>query len=268
MDIKKIIEETEVSCIEKTELISKKIIRELEFIFGFEFVYDVPLVCNNLFMNLVYNSKTYYFDLIIDILLKHPNLDCRKVLINLLKDYGLNVKSILFHFLSLISQNDISDKDDFINLISKLPYFKKLDYDDTKIKVKTRYGQITLFRYDLLTNNLELINSIKTKRFVNDCHSAVLHLKQHFKDDYIITSEIPWMFGGYIYHSYFLTENGVVDIANNAFYLEEEFYRIFNPKEILRIKTSDLDERYLDYLDSEVVPILSFALHNKNGLLV
>ncbi|MBE6149829.1 MAG: hypothetical protein E7170_03820 [Firmicutes bacterium] len=265
--IKKVLEETQTKNVENQELICKKIIEEIE------------KKHNIRFKKGLYNGNILnYLNIITTILLIDDYRKYKKDLINLLNEYNINEKGLLLHLLGVINQirygypikQSLEARERFIRAFSQIPYYDICAINEQMIEVDTKYGKLKVYKYDdfVKNNNIKII--MQNVYLSNYCHSNVEYMKSFYKEDKIITSEIPLLFAGDMYHSYFKTFEGVVDITNNMFFEKNCFDNVIEPKELLNIKTSKLTKEYNELIKKEninneenIAPVLVLAINNK-----
>lgn len=263
--------ETQVNDKFKNEEICKMVINDLEKIIGIKFNLDLPN-----------GDKLTYMNVIVTVLMVPSYFQYKEPLLELLQYYNINERGLLLHLLGVINQIKIGISDEqmyfkrfqFLNSFMRLPYFKSIMADDRFMEFDTKYGHIQVFSYDKIVKNKEVYKIIKTTSLAQKCHGVVERFKGYYKDHYIVTSEIPFFFGGNMYHSYFETKDGIIDLTNNTFYPDECFNKIFEPKELLKIKSSEFDSEYAKFIKQESViddgsfaPVLAMALNNKRKLM-
>jgi len=256
--------QTETKSRQETERMCKVIIQQLEELIGL-----------NINLKLGNGLNMSNLNAITTILLLPDYLQYRDLLIKLLKQNNVNERGLLLHLLGIMNQFETtisfdSFRNKWITSFSTLPYHQDISWDNDKIKLQTKYGNITIYRYDKIVNNSEVYKIMRTSSLANYCHSNVGILKDYYLEDYIVTSEVPTLFGGYMYHSYFSTSEGTVDISNNMFYPNDDFNAVFQPNEILRIKSSEFALEYAKLVkekgiieSSACAPVLVMALNNK-----
>lgn len=222
-----------------------------------------------------FKSSNTYLHIITTILLSFDYLQYRDLLIQLLKQNNVDERGLLLHLLAVMNQFESTlsfdaDRNKWITSFSTLPIHQDIAWDNEKIRLKTKYGNFEVYRYDQIVARTDIYEIILTRTLANYCHSNVGQLKKYFPNAYIVTSEIPTLFGSYMYHSYYETNDGTIDISNNIFYPNNDFNRIFLPNEILKIKTDEFEEQYRKlviekniYENNSVAPVLVMALNNK-----
>ena len=265
--IKKVIEETQTKNVLRQELMCKKIVETIEKKYNIRFKRELN---NGNFLN--------YLNIITTILLIDDYIKYKKDLINLLSEYNVNEKGLLLHLLGVINQirygyptkQSLEARERLVHSFSQIPYYEINSLNEKMLSISTKFGTIKVYKYDDYVKNANIKMIMKNVYFSNYCHSNVEYMRSFYKEDNIVTSEIPLLFEGEMYHSYFKTFEGVVDITNNMFFEKNCFDNVFNPNELLNIKTSRLTKEYNELLkkenlknDENIAPVLVLAINNK-----
>lgn len=232
-----IMNETERKSKIQNELVSKDIINELELCFGIHFPAE--------------QYKITYASLIQTIILDPKYEEYRPILLSLMKNYGYNEHNLLFRLISILNQPSLNEPQNKFakrlleSSFTKLPCIKSMQLLGIGYHIDTDYGTIHVFQLDKMNKmSCKIENSLQ-----GCCHEAVDLYHKEFLEDTIITSAIPNLFTGYYYHSYFEMSDGsgVVDIANNAFYSENDFENFVKPIVINKIPCDKIEECYQDF---------------------
>lgn len=257
---------TETLDIAKNERMCELLIKRLENLCDIQFDLHLPN-----------GYKITYLNVLTTILLVPEYNEYRKVLINILNDIQFNEPALLLHLLGVVNQIKIGFpkleaskvREKLISSFSTLPYHQGIIWDDKKIELSVNSSKIEVIKYDEIVNDPEIYGILNTIPLGNKCHVVVEELRKYFLDSYIITSELPLMFEGIMYHSYFKTSEGVLDLSNNMFYPNDSFDKLINPKEILKVRSSEFEEFYNKTLNDDnitpddMAPVLTLALNNK-----
>lgn len=251
-----IMDETERLATKKNELISMKIIMELELYYKIKF----PIFENNL---------TY--SLLIQLILFEPSfIEYQPKLLELLQKNNVNEENIISRFLITINKVGMP-----MNLkywmeesLRSLPYCKNFKILDNGYVIETKNAIVEAYQLSESIYNQELYGLLSQNIFQRHCHEAVEICSKYFPNDMIITSELNSLFEGTYYHSYIKGENkqDVYDIAANILYTENTFDTFYKPRELQNIPNSNLDEK-LKILPEETgekhCKILRLAIENK-----
>lgn len=265
--IKKVLEETQTKNVLRQELICKKIVETIERKYNISFKRQL------------YNGNILnYLNVITTILLIDDYRKYKKDLINLLNEYKINEKGLLLHLLGVINQirygyptkQSLEARERFIRTLSQIPYYDICAANEKMIEVDTKYGKLKVYKYDDFVKNPNIKMIMKNVYLSNYCHSNVEYMRSFYKEENIVTSEIPLLFGGDMYHSYFKTFEGIVDITNNMFYDKDCFDNVIKPNELLNIKCTNMMKEYNRLVKKEnlkneenVAPVLVLAINNK-----
>lgn len=252
-----IMNETERSSIIKTEEISTKIIKELENIFDVYFP--------------VMKSGITYGIMIQAILFDPTYRNYRTELVKLLDKYNVNEKNILFRFLAIVNQVNISEYAKLIyeDSFFSLPYCKYHKKEKNGYIIGMKSGIVEVYQLNKITRNEGLYSLINQDIFKGHCHEAVEICSPYLKEHYIITSELDTLFSENFYHSYFKSDDDreVIDVATNTLYKSNTFDYFYEPQEIQKIKSCNL-QAYINSLDTtdknKTCKVLKLAIKNKN----
>ena len=257
---------TQTKNIQEQNLICRLIIEQIENKYGVRF----PKYLQN-------NEKVSYLNLITTLLLIPEYSKYKNDVIYLLKQCNVDERGLLLHLLGVTNQikygyteqQAVEVRNQIINSLSKLPYCEIVSLNRNMLNIDTKYGKIKVYKYDDFVEDKQIKQLMKEVIFCNKCHSVVQFMGKYYMEDYIVTSEIPILFGGSMYHSYFKNNDGIIDISGNMFYEGDCFNSVFKPEEILNIKSKDFLKEYRNFLleekiiDDGMAPVLALALNNK-----
>lgn len=202
------------------------------------------------------------------ILINPEYLFCRNQVVQMLEENNYNWKNVVFRFISIINDGRLPDsiRVETIKSFKSFPFCKNIEILENGCIIETTEGTIEAYKLNRLLKNEMLCKALDERTFLNRCHSAVEECKLLFPATNIITSELPTLFGGIMYHSYFKdeTKGQVFDIALNTLYTGDTFNAFYNPNELLNVPSDKLDE-YSNELpkDNKYYKVLRMALNNK-----
>lgn len=237
-----IMEETERKSRRETELVSKEIIQELELCVGIHFPVE--------------QYRITYASCIQAILLDPKYEEYRYILLCLMQNHDYNEKNLLFRLISILNQPSLNQPKNKItkelleNSFSKLPCIKSMQTLGIGYHIDTDYGTIHVFQL----NKMNKMSCNIEKSLQGCCHEVVDFYHNEFLEDTIVTSAMPNLFTGKYYHSYFEMSDGsgVADIANNAFYLQNDFQNMFEPTIVNQIPCDKIEDYYQDFKEENI----------------
>lgn len=255
----KIFEETELKSSDHNEKISATVLNELEKITKIPIWKNIPV------------GSISYTGILCHILL-YPNAkEIQEILLFLLEKYHFNERSLLYLLLNYCNSQQLSPKvvEKAIQTFETLPYCLKLEGNRSHMKIETHFGTIEMLPYSNLLPNSDLKYQLTHHNFQGRCHEAVQLFSPYFQKSLITTSEMPDVFGGYFYHSYYVLNHnaGTVDITRNLFYPNHSFEQVYAPQVLLEYPSQELEKRFLQFMEQEEVeniyPVIQLALHQK-----
>lgn len=231
--IEQVFEETEAKSVQRTETICKCIIKELEKKFQIDFLVEEHYISYRswIYQMLLYSSMISSLQTYLPTLLE------------LLQHYQVNEMSLLSGIFNRISDPIISENKriQFEAALKNLPYCKSLQKAGSFYKIEANFGTITFYRLREQIQNVEFLNLLDSKNWSSECHFTMSQFYPFFPDGDVTVSEVPALFGGYYYHSYFtLQREGLAfDIARNMILEESSLKLLYQPNELVKIPSSE-----------------------------
>lgn len=251
--LNEIFREVETKASEHDQLVCEKILRELETI------YQIPFVGFEDRMNV---------SMILSFFKLYGNMKFRDTVYELMEKNHVNKRAFLFRLISEIYPPDYFDETRV--LTNCLDLEPKSDH----YELKTSFGTLKLYRLTDKILNSSVKYVLQREDMHQRCHAVVEAFAPYFPNALITTSKLNMLFGGQQYHSYMVSEEGIMDFSRNTFFSGVCFDEVFDPEVVIQYKASELEERFRDYEKnySELVngfyPVLQLALKEeveKNG---
>ncbi len=201
----------------------------------------------------------------------------RDVMFYLLKQYGVSKKSLLYEVLCAINNLCLSDEwsKEFISAFKRHPYVQKLRISGNIMDASTDLGHLKVVNLSRCREFAKIASEDNQMLLVENCHSVCTSYAPYFRQDYIVTSLMPNLFGGKHLHSYFelvddgtKKRKGILDISHGMFFEGTCFQEVFKPEEVSKFPAKELNKRYrkLRKEDKEVpndcAKVLALALSN------
>lgn len=251
-----VMDETERATMKNHELISMKIIEEVESYYKIKF----PIEENNL---------TY--SLLIQLILFDPSfVEYRSKLFGVFEKYNINEENIISRFLITINQVGIPILLKYFmeESLRKFPCCKSFKKFNNGYVIETKNGVVEAYQLSKLIDDKNLCALLNENILRKHCHEAVQICSKYFPDGMIITSELNSLFEGTYYHSYFKGESkeDVYDVSTNTLYKGNTFDTFYKPRELQSIPSSKLDEqikRLPEEQNENHCKVLRLAIENK-----
>ncbi len=176
-----------------------------------------------------------------------------------LEEVGFNFDSeIRLAMKSIMERGDLFDSYDAYNLQDHYGAgykgVKEITFDDVSYTIIDQKGaEYKVYRADkYFSKKPEVLQYISNNYGKNNCHGYTEELQKYFPEGVSITSYIKrWTGDNFYTHSYMELDGMIVDLTLNMVMDKETYYRLNKPKEIIRIKNSEI-KKYQEILSQMI----------------
>lgn len=170
------------------------------------------------------------------------------LLFELLNKYNYNMKyEIKDAIYALTKLEKLSKNKKVIKKVLTSPIIQDVSFNgkDQFTISSSQYGEFT-FEVALrrFKRNKKIAKYIRENKLPHYCHQHAYFMASVFPEFYAITSLCSYYFKSIYYHSYTYdkSNNSIIDLCYNIVMNKEEYYNLFEPKDILLILNKDIDE--------------------------
>ena len=161
-------------------------------------------------------------------------------------NYNNNFEIITLLFKLFAKENN--NKLEVINKYLNSPYINSIEKNNDSYQIDSKeLGQYKVESISKYVNNVNINKSLFKKLLIRNCHKNVELLLNRYPNLYGVTAFCKPMFNkGSYYHSYCLDEenNKILDPSYKIVMEKEEYEKLFEPEEILKIKGCDLEKTF------------------------
>ena len=170
-----------------------------------------------------------------------------KTFFDILEKYNYNmkqeIKDAMFHLGNL---KDPNKNEKLITKLLNSPVIDDISFNgkDKFTIFSDKYGKTDLeLATSYFKDNQVVIDYIENTNLPRKCHQHTLFLSELFEDNYSITSLCRYYFRNGYYHSYSYDKenNKIIDLCFNGVVNKDEYYNIYEPKDISIIPNDEVD---------------------------
>lgn len=170
------------------------------------------------------------------------------LLYEILNKYNYNMKyEIKNAIFALTNLEKLSKNKKTINKILTSPVIQDVSFNgkDQFTILSSQYGKFTFeVASQRFKRNKKIEGYIRKNELPHYCHQHAYFIASVFPEFYAITSLCRYYFKDIYYHSYTYDKynNLIIDFCYNTVMNKEEYYNLFEPKDILLILNKNIDE--------------------------
>ena len=195
-----------------------------------------------------------------------------KLFFELLEKYNYHMEQeILDAIFDIVYEK--RNKDKIIKKYILSPVINDISLEERgKIKIYSTFGDFNyILAEEYFKDNKLISNYMKKNQLRNRCHDNTYFLSRVLKEYYTIASLCKSYFTGYFHHSYTYDNknNYIIDLCRKSLIDKKEFDRLYEPKEIIRIKNSDVEKK-IEFINRktnmyDICEILKIALYEESN---
>lgn len=167
---------------------------------------------------------------------------------NILSKYNYNMKQEIKDAITKLGSLKNPNKNSkIINKLINSPIIQDISFNGKNIfKITSRqYGNIKFqLANDYFRNDTRVKNYINNNELLNKCHKHAYYLSKLYPNYYSITALCPHYFQDFYHHSYTYDKdsNKIIDLCSNSVLDLNQYYKIFEPKNISIILNSEVEK--------------------------